>query len=183
NPMEEAQALQGLRDTLSITQEELATRLGKSRPAISNALRLLQLSPNAQQDVREGRLSAGHARCLLGIGDPQQAEALRQAILEQNLTVRQAEEAVAFWRRRGVLPWDELGNAQAREENPPRPAKGKGQKIPQLQHIENSLTQSLACKAALSGNLQKGRITLKYTSQDNLRHILHSLGLELPDTQ
>ena len=69
NPIEEAEALQALREALELTQEELASRLGKSRPAIANALRLLQLSANARADIQAGRLSAGHARCLLGIDD------------------------------------------------------------------------------------------------------------------
>lgn len=76
NPMEEAQALQQLRETLKLTQEALAARLGKSRPAIANALRLLQLSPAAQADLHHGRISAGHARCLLALGNDERALAL-----------------------------------------------------------------------------------------------------------
>ena len=78
NPMEEAQALQQLRETLKLTQEALAARLGKSRPAIANALRLLQLSPAAQADLHHGRLSAGHARCLLALGNDERALDRRQ---------------------------------------------------------------------------------------------------------
>ena len=98
NPMEEAQALQQLRETLKLTQEALAARLGKSRPAIANALRLLQLSPAAQDDLHHGRLSAGHARCLLALGNDDRAlaaaEVLRSHIISESLSVRQAEEAV-----------------------------------------------------------------------------------------
>lgn len=68
---------QGLRETLELTQEELAARLGKSRPAVANSLRLLQLSPSAREDLQAGRLSAGHARCLLGIDEVEAADALR----------------------------------------------------------------------------------------------------------
>ena len=90
NPMEEAQALQQLRETLKLTQEALAARLGKSRPAIANALRLLQLSPAAQDDLHHGRLSAGHARCLLALGNDDRAlaaaEVLRSHIISESLS-------------------------------------------------------------------------------------------------
>ena len=95
NPLEEARALQQLRETLKLTQEALAARLGKSRPAIANALRLLQLSPAAQDDLHHGRLSAGHARCLLALGNDDHAlaaaEVLRSHIISESLSVRQAE--------------------------------------------------------------------------------------------
>ena len=107
NPIEEAEALQALRDALELTQEELATRLGKSRPAIANALRLLQLSATARADIQAGLLSAGHARCLLGIDAPIASEALRQRILSHKLTVREAEDAAAFWRGHNALPWEQ----------------------------------------------------------------------------
>ena len=120
NPMEEAQALQQLRETLKLTQEALAARIGKSRPAIANALRLLQLSPAAQDDLHHGRLSAGHARCLLALGNDDRAlaaaEVLRSHIISESLSVRQAEEAVALWREEQRLPW-----TTASEAAPQRP--------------------------------------------------------------
>ncbi|MFG6375291.1 MAG: ParB/RepB/Spo0J family partition protein, partial [Desulfovibrio sp.] len=92
NPIEEARALASLRETLDISQDELASRLGKSRPAIANAIRLLQLSQQAQDDVANGKLSPGHARCLLGIADQNMADALRIKILDTSMTVREAEK-------------------------------------------------------------------------------------------
>ncbi|WP_303927190.1 ParB/RepB/Spo0J family partition protein, partial [Desulfovibrio piger] len=121
NPLEEARALQQLRETLKLTQEALAARLGKSRPAIANALRLLQLSPAAQDDLHHGRLSAGHARCLLALGNDDHAlaaaEVLRSHIISESLSVRQAEEAVALWREEQRLPWTAASGAA-----PQRPA-------------------------------------------------------------
>ena len=115
NPLEEARALQQLRETLKLTQEALAARLGKSRPAIANALRLLQLSPAAQDDLHHGRLSAGHARCLLALGNDDHAlaaaEVLRSHIISESLSVRQAEEAVALWREEQRLPWTAASGA------------------------------------------------------------------------
>lgn len=177
DPLEEALALQGLRDTLGLTQDELATRLGKSRPAISNALRLLQLSTTAQEDLREGRLSAGHARCLLALNDPSTSEELRQAILSQGLTVRQTEEAVSFWKEKGMLPW--ITHHVLEKNVLSNVNKARRKKSNEMRHIEQSLTQNLSCKATLNGDMENGRVILKYTSSEKLRHILRSLGLEL----
>ena len=103
NPIEEARALASLRETLDISQDELASRLGKSRPAIANAIRLLQLSQQAQDDVANGKLSPGHARCLLGIADQNMADALRIKILDTSMTVREAEKAAASFRDDGAF--------------------------------------------------------------------------------
>jgi len=174
NPLEEALALQTLKNTLNMTQEELAARIGKSRPGIANTLRLLQLSPAAQEDLRDGRLSAGQARCLLGITDTQCAEHLRQEILTRSLTVRQVEEAVAFWRQRGILPW----TAQPEETKQKKSQKKQNRKIPEIHNIEQSLTQRLPCRASMSGTMENGRITLKYASHADLLQLLQKLGID-----
>lgn len=106
NPVEEALALQTLRDQFALTQEEMSKRLGKSRSTIANALRLLQLSEEAQDDVRQGRLNAGHARALLSITSQQRQEVLRAAIVAQNLTVRDAELAVLAWKAGRPFAWE-----------------------------------------------------------------------------
>lgn len=185
NPLEEAQGLQALKDMLQLTQEELAFRLGKSRPAITNALRLLQLSPQAQSDLEQNRLSPGHARCLLGITDSLASEELRQAILAQELSVRDAEDALAFWRAQGRLPWQG-------EDNPPQPEaqpapasgrQGRRGKDPALRAVEQGIAQSAACAAKVRGNLDCGKITLAYNSRDEFCHILRMFGLEPPAAQ
>ncbi|WP_022655325.1 ParB/RepB/Spo0J family partition protein [uncultured Desulfovibrio sp.] len=179
NPIEEALALQGLRDALELTQEELAARLGKSRPAIANALRLLQLSPAARDDLRDGNISAGHARCLLAVTDMDAAEALRQRIISHALTVRDAEEATSFWREKHLLPWQTesaaTNGAPAREG----PRVGR-KKSPQIRSLQKNLSQVLACKALVSGNDQNGKITLSYASAEELQKLLTRLGVSLP---
>lgn len=169
NPIEEALALQGLRETLELTQEELAARLGKSRPAVANSLRLLQLSPSAREDLQAGRLSAGHARCLLGIDEVEAADALRQRILDHSLTVRQAEEAVAHWRSSHTLPW-QRETETAGSQTAPKSGSGR-KKNPHLLSLQKRLSETLACKATISGDEYTGRINLVYASPEELQRL------------
>ena len=175
NPIEEAEALQALREALALTQEELAERLGKSRPAVANALRLLQLSQAARADLQAGRLSAGHGRCLLGIDDAAAMEALRLRILNHNLTVREAEDAAAYWRANNALPWQSNDAAAHAGGRTPR---AKSRRLKNLQH---SLSASLGCKATVSGSEEKGRIAFAYTSREELAALLSRLGASLDD--
>lgn len=170
NPMEEARALKKLKDTLDLSQEELARKLGKSRPAVANSMRLLALPEEACADVEAGRLSCGHARCLLGLEDPEAQEELRRRILEQNLTVREAESAVAGHKARGCFPW-------AQEKKPPR-SSGGGNSA-ELAPLSEALTQNLGCRARLHGNTDKGRITISYSSPAQLLDVLRLLGIQM----
>lgn len=179
NPVEEALALNALRETLSITQEELANRLGRSRPAVANALRLLQLGEAALADLAQGRLSAGHGRCLAGIGKEEAAEALRLRILGCGLTVREAEEAAASWRENGVFPWQVEGAQPAPQHSGGR---GRTTTAPELEGLRQRLSTALACKVRISGNDRKGRITLAYTSPEALNALLERLGLAQGET-
>ena len=180
NPLEEARALQQLRETLKLTQEALAARLGKSRPAIANALRLLQLSPAAQDDLHHGRLSAGHARCLLALGNDDHAlaaaEVLRSHIISESLSVRQAEEAVALWREALRLPWTaSSGAVQLRH------APCTRKQLPQIAALQKDLCAALSCKARVSGDMESGRITLRYTSPQELEALLDRLHCRIPE--
>ena len=177
NPIEEAEALQALRDALELTQEELATRLGKSRPAIANALRLLQLSASARADIQAGLLSAGHARCLLGIDNVMASDALRQRIISHKLTVREAEEAAAYWRGHNALPWETHDTEQQPRAKTPR------KKSPQFKTLQVNLSQSLGCKTQVSGDENSGRIALAYASRQELDLLLAKLGVALPVEQ
>lgn len=178
NPIEEALALHDVRETLGLTQEELAARLGKSRPAVANSLRLLQLSPAAREDLQAGRISAGHARCLLGIDMADAADALRQRILGHSLTVRQAEEAVTHWRSSHALPWQEEAESETALTRPK--ARTGRKKAPQLLNLQKNLSQKLACKATISGDEHTGRINLAYASHEELQTLLERLGVGMP---
>ena len=178
NPVEEAQALNALRETLNSTQEELAARLGRSRPAVANALRLLQLGEAALQDLAEGRITAGHGRCLVGIGEEQAAEVLRERILACGLTVREAEEAAAHRRETGVFPWEATDEPAAH----PVPAKVRTAAPAALEDLRQRLSTALDCKVRISGTDCKGRITLAYTSPEALAALLERLGLAQEET-
>ena len=178
NPVEEAQALNALRETLSITQEELAARLGRSRPAVANALRLLQLGEAALQDLAEGRITAGHGRCLVGIGEEEAAEALRERILARGLTVREAEEAAAHRRETGLFPWEEAAQTAPHSA----PAKARPATAAALEDLRRRLSTALDCKVRISGTDRKGRITLAYTSPEALTALLERLGLAQEET-
>lgn len=186
NPVEEARALAKLQETLDLTQDALASRLGKSRPAIANALRLLRLSTAAQDDVEQGRMSAGHARCLLTLeaDDPDAAEELRQRILSANLTVRQTEDAAAHWRQQRQFPWKEQEPSAPAGETPPADAPaGKRRKDPLLASLQDYLCKELPCKARFSGNRESGRLTLTYSSPEELRQILQRMSCPWEDPE
>ncbi len=101
NPVEEALGIQALKEEFALSQEELSSQLGKSRSAIANCLRLLSLPKSALSDLAEGRLSSGHARALLSITDEHAQEYLRNLILEEKLSVREAEGLAANWKQTG----------------------------------------------------------------------------------
>lgn len=174
NPVEEAEALNALRSTLDITQEELAARLGRSRPAIANALRLLQLGETALADLREGRITAGHGRCLVGVGEGDAAEALRQRIVLTGMTVREAEEAVAHLRDTGAFPWEQEAADSAGERKPAATRKPLAQP---LEELRARLSTALERQVRISGTPKKGKITLSYTSTADLDALLSRLGL------
>ncbi|MDR3357454.1 MAG: ParB/RepB/Spo0J family partition protein [Desulfovibrio sp.] len=173
NPVEEAQALEKLQEMLHLTQEALANRLGKSRTAITNALRLLKLSPEATADLRDGVISPGHARCLLGIHDPAAAAALHLRMREGELSVRETEEAAAAWRSSGKFPWTDF----AATSDATRQKKGKGKKSAEMRSLQHSLCASLSCKASINGDEHRGRITLRYESNEGLLVLLNRLGV------
>ena len=177
NPMEEALALQALREHCQCTQEELAARLGKSRPAIANTLRLLQLSADAQEDLRHNRISAGHARTLLSIADASAREELRCAIVDRQLTVRDAEDAAAAWKEGQAFPWNDADTPQPAPLPTPTAKPGSRSKPQALKDLQKLLGKNLAVKASVSGTEEKGRITLNYASAEELSRLCQQLGI------
>ena len=163
NPLEEAAAYQQLLDDFGCTQEELAGRIGRSRPQISNTLRLLKLPPIVQRRVAAGILSAGHARALLGVVDAAAMERLAQRIVAEGLSVRTVEEIVS------------LGDADT-------PAKKRrpraGGRHPQLDHYTAGLSDRLDTRVGIALGQRKGKITVEFASVEDLRRILGLMGLE-----
>ena len=171
NPMEEAEALQALKEAHGLSQEALAEQLGKSRSAVANALRLLQLSAAMQDSLARGDISAGHARALLSVSDEKLREKLHAAVMQHHLSVRETESAADTCKRTGRLPEKLLPAAHSS----PRPARtARPQMIKDLQAL---LRKNSGTRATISGNEKQGRIQIPYTSSEELARILTLLGL------
>lgn len=180
NPLEEAEALFALKEAHGLSQEELASKLGKSRSAVANALRLLQLSERARQSLGAGDISAGHARALLAVSDETVQLALLDALLKLDLSVRECEAAADYWKRKGALP-PELESALRLEEEKSEEAEKKATKRPPktawLKDVQKTLRTSVMQGASISGTEEKGRIALPYSSRGELEFLLDLLGL------
>lgn len=164
NPVEEAEAYRGIMELTGCTQEEVADKVGKSRPAIANALRLLKLGPSMLAALRDGTLTPGHARALLAVAEPADRELLFARILAEELSVRQAEAAAL-----------EFG----RGKRPKAPPPGKGtepslRKPAELAEAEQRLIEAFGTKVSIRGDLEKGAITIEYYSMDDLERILEA---------
>lgn len=183
NAMEEAEGYRQLLDQFSLSQEDLARQIGKSRPALANALRLLQLPAEVQEDVRRGKLSAGHARALLAVGDPEAAEGLRRRILAKNLTVRQAEEEASLWKATGSLSLAEPEPEPEPEAEPaPRTRRPRSQpKDPLLAGLQKRLGQELEAKVRIQGGPDLGKLTIPFAGRDQLLDLARRLGVDTDD--
>lgn len=179
NAMEEAEGYRQLLDQFFVTQEDLARQIGKSRPTLANALRLLQLPAEVQEDVRRGKLSAGHARALLAVGDPEAAEGLRRRILAKNLTVRQAEEEASLWKATGSLS---LAEPEPEAEPAPRTRRPRSQpKDPLLAGLQKRLGQELEAKVRIQGGPDLGKLTIPFSGRDQLLDLARRLGVDVDD--
>ena len=161
NPLEEASAYQQLLADFGITQEELATRIGRSRPQISNTLRLLKLPEPVQLRVAAGVLSAGHARAVLAAGDPQAMQQLADKIVNEDLSVRAAEAIVS----------------EAPKPGRPKPAAGKRQDF--LDDLSTRLGDRLDTRVKITLGARKGQISIDFATVQDLRRILGELGEDL----
>lgn len=169
NPIEEAQGLEALKRAANASIEELADMLGQARSTISNTLRLLALDPEIQAEVAKRQLSPSHAKILAGLPASASLELYRQ-IREKGMTIRQTEEAVGFWRENNRFPWQE-------DSGNPEPASHQKLPDPDLLHIEASISSTLNCRVKLSGNQNRGKISLAYASNAELHALLAKLGL------
>lgn len=162
NPLEEASAYQQLLADFGITQEELASRIGRSRPQISNTLRLLKLPEQVQLRVAAGVLSAGHARAILATGDdPEEMQRFADKIVNEELSVR-AAEAIA---------------TSAPKSARAKPAAGKRQDF--LDDLATRLGDRLNTRVKIALGTRKGQISIDFATVQDLRRILTDLGEEL----
>ena len=163
NPMEEAAAIRALMQQCGYTQETVAARLSKSRPVIANLLRLLTLPKEVAQMVREGQLSAGHARVLAGLDREEDKVALARETLAKGYSVRQLEQLAALRREA-----ESHGQAAHKVKNA-RPLP------PELKELEGRVRETLGMRATLTGNAKKGKIVLQYYSQEELERLYEVL--------
>jgi ParB family transcriptional regulator, chromosome partitioning protein len=165
NPLEEAAAYQQLLDEFGATHEELARRIGRSRPQISNTIRLLNLPSVVQRRVAAGVLSAGHARALLSLEDTEQQEALAQRIVAEGLSVRATEELVAL----AVSEGGTKSPAAKRRAKPVAPA---------LTDLADRLSDRFDTKVKVDIGRSKGKITIEFATVDDLERIVGIIGVE-----
>lgn len=161
NPIEEAEAYHALTDGFNMTQEEIASRVGRSRASVANSLRLLKLTPEVRQMVMENRLSMGHARALLGIEDPTYQTAAAEQVEEKQLSVRETEQLV-----KRVL-------------NPPKERRKTGQDEQvrlAYKDAESRMQKKLGTKVSIHSKGKKGKIEIEYYSEEDLDRILKMIG-------
>lgn len=161
NPLEEAAAYQQLLEDFGTTHEQLADRIGRSRPQVSNTLRLLKLPPLVQRRVGAGVISAGHARALLALPDAAAMERLAQKIVAEGMSVRATEEAVTLYQ----------SPAAATKNNIPRP----GARHERLDYLASSLSDRLDTNVKISLGARKGRVSIEFASVEDLNRIMEVL--------
>jgi len=153
NPIEEAQAMRMLMDEHQLTQDELSGRLGKSRSAVANTLRLLSLPEEVRELVISGELSSGHARCLVAMKSDSDKVMLARRIVAQGLSVRAAEALAA---------------AAADKKSEQRPKK---KAAPEIEQAQGALTAALGTRVEIMGDLRRGKIVLSYYNSDQLQSL------------
>jgi ParB family chromosome partitioning protein len=158
NPLDEAAAYEQLLAEFGVTQTELADRLGRSRPVVTNTIRLLKLPVSVQRRVAAGVLSAGHARALLGVEDPGKQEDLAARIVAEGMSVRATEEAVVLLRR------DSPASAA-------KPSRRKPMQAPGLQDLAERLSDTFDTRVKVELGQRKGRIVVEFGSVEDLERI------------
>ena len=156
NPIDEAAGISSLMEQCGLTQENAAERLGKSRPAIANSLRLLTLPEEIRELLKNGTLSAGHARCLVPLETERQLELAKMAV-EFGWSVRRLEQECA------------------RKPASERAEKPKNESTPELRHLERMARDVFGTKAVITGSEQSGKLTIPYKSAEDLQRIYELL--------
>jgi ParB family chromosome partitioning protein len=163
DPLEEAAAYQQLLDDFGATHEQLAQKIGRSRPHISNTLRLLNLPPSVQRRLAAGVISAGHARALLSLEDPRAQERLAERIVSEGLSVRTVEEIVT------------LGGDKEKQARKPVAAKPVA---PALRHLSDRLSDLFETRVKVEMGRNKGKIVVEFATIDDLERIVKAMSPE-----
>eukprot|EP01156_Anaeramoeba_ignava_P013891 Anaeramoba_ignava/a607726_18.p2 GENE.a607726_18~~a607726_18.p2 ORF type:complete len:302 (-),score=51.68 a607726_18:985-1890(-) len=164
NPIEEANAYNHLLNETGLTQEQLATKIGKSRSAISNSMRLLQLPSNIQEDIINEEYSSGHARAILSIKNPADRIILLDKIKKEDMSVRAAESYAKSLNegKRSLIKEDTVKKAAPKD--------------PEMVVLQDKFLQAVGNKVEIKGNITKGKIMLSYNSIEDLQELFHRLS-------
>ncbi|MCP5523529.1 MAG: ParB/RepB/Spo0J family partition protein [Verrucomicrobiales bacterium] len=167
NPIEEAEGYRQLADRFGLRQEDVASRVGKSRVAVANALRLLKLPADLQSHLRNGRLSVGHAKVILGLELPEKQALAADRVMRESLNVRQTEDLVA--------------RLQTGRGAPGKPGRtpASGVTDPQLAALEERLREHLGTPVRLRYRKGKGSVEIQFFSDDDLNRVLDVLGIQV----
>jgi len=169
NPIEEAMAFSRLAREFGLRQEDIAQKVGKSRAAVANCMRLLELHPEVRGWLAQDRISVGHAKVLLALKSEEEQRLIAEVVIRQGHTVRSTEKLVA----------NHFANHGA--ERPTRSGNGRQKHgstlAPQLQNVQNKLQQRLATHVILQHGEKRGRIEIEYYGKDDLQRILDVMGL------
>jgi ParB family transcriptional regulator, chromosome partitioning protein len=178
NALEEAKGFDQLLNSFSLSQEALAKRVGKSRSSVANSLRLLQLPQPIQDSLFSDAISAGHARALLAVSDPQTQDEVWRRVTAFGLSVRETEELASHWKEHGslpegrpipALPASEGRIGEARRKRPPQPEE--------MTRLAAALRDRFHANVKLGGDQGRGKITFSYSSQEELQALLAEWGV------
>jgi len=169
NPLEEALGYSELQSRFDLTQDQVAQKVGRSRAAVANALRLLKLPADVQDALKAGQLSVGHAKVLLGIGDAALLSSVARQAREQGLSVRQTEEVVS---RLTAKPADKPAAAVAA-------AVPAASRDPHVVDVENRLRERLATRVGVRYRAGRGAIEIRFANDDELNRVLDLLGVQI----
>jgi ParB family chromosome partitioning protein len=160
NALDEARAYRHLIDEFGLTQERVAERVGRSRPAVANSLRILETAPLVQSAVGESTVSGGHAKALAGLESHAQQEVILAAVVARSLSVRQTENLVAA----------------SRDSNDTEHARPKREVDPDIQHMEAQMRESLGTKVSIAPGRKGGRITITWYDDEDLGRLVDRLA-------
>lgn len=164
NPIEEAQAYRRLAEEFKLKQDEIAAKVGKSRAAVANTMRLLELDGELRAHLLQGRLSVGHAKALLGLRTAEDQRAVAARVMKKELSVRATEELV--------------GEHLSRNGDVRRTRRTRGREVsPAVRHLENRLQEHLKTRVEIHHGEKKGKILVEYFGNDDLQRLLQQLGL------
>lgn len=166
NPLEEAHGYSELAEQFQLTQEEIAAKVGKGRVVVANALRLLKLPASIQNFIREGRLSVGHAKAILGLANERDQKAIAERVVKQGLNVRQTEGLVGKLQKRGT-----------RRTPPPPESIATLAGDPHIADLEAKLREVFATKVQVHYEQGKGSVEISFFSEEELERILQILGV------